>query len=144
MKQTRWLSEFSSLSDFTLLIYLSIWTHALFVRYPPSRINWIAYFNGVMPQSTGQAIEDSIKELQQNVVIGDSYAIPIGNNFLYHSDYITTDLVLERQLLNFTYTQALSNRSSAEFITLNDGFCGDVSSNSIGGSRGGYRGYGPP
>ena len=96
-------------------------------RYTPSAtINWLAHFDGIVPPATGQNVKNFIRERQPKVILGSYYVIHIGNNNVYYLPYITTDVVLEKMLLNFTYGAELEDSTSERFQNLTSSFCNMV------------------
>ena len=95
---------------------------------PDATINWLAHFDGILPDVTGQNVKRYIRESQPKVIQSDAYVIKIGNNSVYYLPYITTDVVSEKMLLNFTYSTELEDRSLARFLSLQTSFCNMVRS----------------
>ena len=93
---------------------------------PNATIHWLAHFDGIVPAVTGRNVKGFIRERQPKVILDNNYVIKIGNNNVYYLPYITTDVVLEKMLLDFTYGPELDDPSSQRFESLQTSFCNMV------------------
>lgn len=59
--------------------------------------------------------------------VDDVYGIGVGDMIVKHSDFISTDVPITKTLLNFTYTNDLSNPDSLRYQQYEEAFCDAVS-----------------
>ena len=95
-----------------------------FVRTQPNRINWNVIFAGAPSATLGDMVENYILINLSTEVFNDRNTVKIGNNYLYHSDIITT-YDLQFELVDDV--SGLLNTESAEFQAAAQAFCSDVS-----------------
>ena len=95
-----------------------------FARTQPNRINWNVIFAGAPSATLGNIVENYILTNLSTEVFNDRNSVKIGNNYLYHSDIITT-YDLQFELVDDV--SGLLNTESAEFQAAAQSFCGDVS-----------------
>ena len=95
-----------------------------FARAQPNRINWNVIFAGAPSATLGDMVENYILTNLSTEVFNDRNTVKIGNNYLYHSDVITT-YDLQFELVDDV--SGLLNTESAEFQAAAQAFCSDVS-----------------
>ena len=103
---------------------LYVYIYYLLCSTTPNVINWVAEFNGVVPSTIGDEIENYVLNDLSTEIFRDKNVIQIGDNFLYHSDHTST---VE---MTFDLVDDVSNLivpDSPAFLAYEESFCSNVS-----------------
>ena len=110
----------------TFVYKLLFFNSLLRMFHRDNKINWIADITGVADVSTGDNIKTYILS-QPKQIVDDKNVIGIGNNNIYHSDYISTFPVEFDIVDDLSGIPDLLNPDSQVFKDYSDAFCNDVS-----------------
>ena len=86
----------------------------------------MADFSGIADESTGDNIRNYILS-QPKEIVDDKNAISVGNNYIYHSDYISPFTIEFDIVDDLSGLSDLLNPDSQLFQDYSDAFCTDVS-----------------
>ena len=86
----------------------------------------MADFSGIADESTGDNIRNYILS-QPKEIVDDKNAISVGNNYIYHSDYISPFTIEFDIVDDLSGLPDLLNPDSQLFQDYSDAFCTDVS-----------------
>ena len=95
-------------------------------RIQPNKINWVANFVKVAPDTVIDDIKNYVLSLPTEI-LDDKNVINVGNNYIYHSDVISTFPIEFDIVDDLSGLPELLIPSSQLFQEYSDAFCSDVS-----------------
>ena len=96
-------------------------------RNNPTRMNWDLKFKGSAAPGTKDNAVGLIHESFPRLLYGDALGLEIGDILFFLDNYTTTNVPLNKELLNFTRTMDFDNPNSFTFKQKEKLLCTDVS-----------------